>query len=80
MKEESVYLRMLHKEFSLMPCDDLSEWDGGGERKIQEGGDVYIYIHIADLGFPGSSAGKESACNVGDPGSVPGLRSSPGEG
>ena len=28
----------------------------------------------------GSSAGKESACNAGDPGSIPGFRSSPGEG
>ena len=25
------------------------------------------------LGFPDSSAGKESACNVGDLGSIPGL-------
>ena len=24
-------------------------------------------------GFPGGSDGKESACNVGDPGSIPGL-------
>ena len=24
-------------------------------------------------GFPGSSASKESACNAGDPGSIPGL-------
>ena len=31
-------------------------------------------------GFPGSSAGKESACNVGNPGSVPGSGRSPGEG
>ena len=31
-------------------------------------------------GFPGGSAGKESACNAGDPGSIPGLRKSPGEG
>ena len=29
--------------------------------------------------FPGSSAGKESACNAGDPGSIPGLGRSPGE-
>ena len=28
----------------------------------------------------GSSAGKESTCNAGDPGSSPGLRSSTGEG
>ena len=32
------------------------------------------------MGFPCGSAGKESACNVGDPGFVPGLGSSPGEG
>ena len=31
-------------------------------------------------GFPGSSVGKESACNAGDPGSIPGLGRSPGEG
>ena len=30
------------------------------------------------LGFPCGSAGKESACNVGDLGSIPGLRRSPG--
>ena len=30
--------------------------------------------------FPGSSAGKESACNVGDPGLISGLGRSPGEG
>ena len=31
-------------------------------------------------GFPYGSAGKESACNVGDLGSFPGLERSPGEG
>ena len=30
-------------------------------------------------GFPRSSVGKESACNAGDPGSIPGSRRSPGE-
>ena len=32
------------------------------------------------LGFPGDSAGKESTCNVGDVGSIPGLGRSPGRG
>ena len=32
------------------------------------------------LGFPDNSVGKESACNTGDPGSVPGSGRSPGEG
>ena len=30
-------------------------------------------------GFPGGSDGKEFACNVGDPGLIPGLRRSTGE-
>ena len=32
------------------------------------------------MGFLGSSSGKETACNAGDLGSVPGLRRSPGGG
>ena len=32
------------------------------------------------LGFPGDSDGKESACNGGDLGSIPGLEKSPGGG
>ena len=40
--------------------------------------DGYILICLASfLSFPGSSAGKGSACNAGDPGSIPGLGSSP---
>ena len=31
------------------------------------------------MGFPGDSDGKESACNAGDPCSVPGSGRSPGE-
>ena len=31
------------------------------------------------MGFPGSSDGKESACNLADQGSIPGSGSSPGE-
>ena len=32
------------------------------------------------MGFPGGSEGKASACNAGDPGSIPGSRRSPAEG
>ena len=32
------------------------------------------------MGFPDSSVGKESTCKAGDPGSIPGLGRSPGEG
>ena len=36
-----------------------------------------VYVN---MGFPGGSDGKASACNAGDPGSIPGSGSSPGEG
>ena len=38
-----------------------------------------VYV-ISFLGFPGGSAGKESACNAGDLGSIPVLGRSSGEG
>ena len=41
---------------------------------------VIVLNPVSTRGFPDSSVGKESACNAGDPGSVPGLRRSPGEG
>ena len=39
-----------------------------------------MVILMPTKGFPDGSAGKESACNVGDLGSIPGLGRSPGEG
>ena len=47
---------------------------------------LYLYIfHVCisvytDMGFPGGSAGKESVCNAGDLGSIPGLGRSPVDG
>ena len=38
------------------------------------------HVKIVTVGFPGGSDGKASACNAGDPGSVPGLERYPGEG
>ena len=43
-------------------------------KEVQKGGDRCI------LGFPGGSDGKESACSVGDLGSVPALGRSPAGG
>ena len=39
-----------------------------------------IIIPYPKNDFPGGSDGKVSACNAGDPGSIPGLGRSPGEG
>ena len=34
---------------------------------------------VSNMDFPGGLGGKESACNAGDPGSIPGLGRSSGE-
>ena len=43
-----------------------------------------IFLKLKNLyvvmGFPHSSVSKESTCKAGDPGSIPGLGRSPGEG
>ena len=41
---------------------------------------IFRATHSNILGLPGSSAGKESPCNAGDLGSIPGLGRSPGGG
>ena len=40
---------------------------------------VYLLVLYMSLGFPGGSVVK-TACNAGDPGSIPGLGRSPGGG
>jgi len=51
----------------FLQSENLALKPGSGGRK-----EIY--------GFPGGSAGKESTCNAGDLGSIPGLGRSPGEG
>ena len=41
---------------------------------------AFSQLQCPSTGSPGGSDRKESACNAGDPGSVPGLERSPGEG
>ena len=41
---------------------------------------MVLFLVRPSLGFPGSSAGKESSCKAGDPGTIPGSERSPGEG
>ena len=44
----------------------------------------FLWLNLHDFslfwGFSGSSAGKESICNAGDPGSIPGSGKTPGKG
>ena len=46
----------------------------------QEGFSEPVQRALRQMGFPGSSVGKESACNARDPISIPGSERSPGEG
>ena len=48
------------------------------EMSQKEEDKYHILMYI--LGFPGGSKGKASACNVGDPGSIPELGRLPSEG
>ena len=40
----------------------------------------FVTVEYLVVNEPGGSVGKESACNVGDSGSISGLGKSPGEG
>ena len=51
-------------------------WEGEAELPSPCPEDSLLLVTI----LPGSSAGKESACNAGDLGPIPGLGISPGEG
>ena len=42
--------------------------------------ELLICVDVVGAGFPGGSDGKESVGNAGDPGLIPGLERSPGEG
>ena len=41
---------------------------------------IFTYVVHVYISFPDISVGKESACNAGDPGSIPGSGKSAGEG
>ena len=42
--------------------------------------DITLPTKVRLVGFPGGSDGRVSVCSAGDPGSIPGLGRSPGEG
>ena len=56
----------------------LEEGTWGGRSQLTEADN--LSITLGDRGFPAGSDGKASACNMGDPGSIPGSGRSSGEG
>ena len=63
-------------EGSVTSGKQCRNWTGG--KKCRRVGSAWLAFLCE--GFPGSSTGKESACNVGDLGLIPGLGRSPKEG
>ena len=66
----------------LENSDDTKCWQGCRETRSlkHKSGSVKRYLYSEKKKKPVGSDGKESACNAGDPDSVPGLGRSPGEG
>ena len=56
-------------------------WAARRSREYERGGGKFIYTRLQPLrASPGGSEGKESTCNAGDLGSIPGLGRSLEEG
>ena len=67
------------KEFSFYPLALLELWACNSHSLcFLELNSLQLSVFV--LGFPGGSDGKESTCNAGDLGSIPGLGRSPGGG
>ena len=68
-----LYLRNLVHSGVCAISGWLMQWQGREKSN-------YELLYDSCYVFPGGSDGKASACNTGDPGSIPGLGRSPGEG
>ena len=64
----------IEREVACIIEDDIQEFDSCVVQKFKFG------VNKGIMGFPGSSAGKESTCNAGDPNLIPGLGRFTGEG
>ena len=62
-----------------VPCDELGEEERGETERRGQAAEKSACAE-SQQDFPCGSAGKESACNAGDLGSIPGLGRSPGGG
>ena len=85
VKSESEVAQSCPTLSDLMDCSlPGSSVHGIFQARILEWGAIAFSVLMTRtlemMGFPDSSVGKESACNTGDSGSIPGSESSPGEG
>ena len=73
-KSEKAGLKLNSQKMKIMASCPITSWQIDGEEVKT------VTDFISWRGFPGGSDGKESACNVGDTNSIPGLGRPPGEG
>ena len=66
-------------ERGQLPSEGATEQLGALECVLGPWSGIYETLTLC-WGFPSSADGKDSACNAGDLGSIPGLGRSPGEG
>ena len=70
--------QLLREAAACRPVTQTTGW-GEGQGLWPSSEDIKS-PHVALLGFPGGSDGKESACNAGDPDLIPSSGRSPREG
>ena len=75
---EEVYFEALEPGYGDSPSEFGPEI-GMGETLASANPKFPTLLPLFFEGFPDGSVGKESACNAGDPGSIPGSGRSPGE-
>ena len=71
--ENSLHLKSREQRHKFVPPEQRREPSVKGSLSD-------VVVPFPHKGFPGGSDGKASACNEGDPGSIPGSGRSPGEG
>ena len=77
----------MQNSLGCVPGSKITGWEGRNILSLNiycqiafQNSHIYLHSPQPSMGFSGSSAGKEPICNAGDPGLIPGLGSSPGEG
>ena len=76
----SVCLEVNHKQLEVGFKPRVNSSGRGEGQRARLSVTLSAFLNLRISGFPGGSTGKESACNAGDLGSIPGLGRAPGEG
>ena len=78
-ESEKAGLKPNIQKTKIMASSPITSWQIDGETMETVTDFIFLGSKIT-VGFPSSSAGKESTCNAGDPGSIPGSGRFTGEG